>query len=105
MLLPSLSKDSFNTHVLQETKLPVFVLFTAPWDVNSHPTASFLFSLFPQHILSAYSVNFDTERELVSTYSIRQLPIVMVFYKGELIHTCRTVDNSDVMEAIMVKIK
>jgi thioredoxin-like negative regulator of GroEL len=75
----------------------VILFFHAPWDTPGLKTAKFLRSegLIPQEP-KIFSVDYDTERELVQKFSVRELPQVFCLKSGEVIgqtDVCETVEQ------------
>ena len=85
-----LSFKDFNKEVRDDLGT-VILYFTAPWDTPGLKTASFLRSTNLE--IKIFSVDYDTERELVSQFSIRELPSIYCLKNGQVnsfAYSCET---------------
>jgi len=60
----------------------VILFFTAPWAIPALKTASFLRSSNLE--IKIFSVDYDSQRELVSLFSVRELPFVYCLRNGQV---------------------
>ncbi len=79
-----------DVNAISESQGVVVVVFTAPWDLSFVPIKNFLES---KPDLKVFTVDFDTDREIVHTYSVLQMPHIMVFKDGGLINVYNNLED------------
>ena len=98
-----LTNSQYQTEV-QNYPGSVILLFTALWDNAGIKTRVFLNSL-PLSNVKIFSVDFDTERELVTKFSVRQLPEIYGLKAGEIMYigpVCETeAEYKDILDTIL----
>ena len=82
----SVNKDSFDTEVLQQSKL-VLVDFWAEWCGPCKQIAPTLEELAEKYSknLSVCKIDVDSNRELALQYNVRSIPSLMIFKNGEMV--------------------
>jgi thioredoxin-like negative regulator of GroEL len=77
----------------------VILFFTATWATPAIKTRNFLQS--SNLNIQIYSVDYDTERELVDKYSVRDIPIVYFIVNGVVQNFAYSVENENDLKVLI----
>jgi thioredoxin-like negative regulator of GroEL len=78
----------------------VILFFTSPWDTPGLKTAKFLRS-FVKDGVKIFSVDYDSERELVQKFSVRVLPILFSLKAGEVVSTVSVCETPEQLQNLL----
>jgi thioredoxin 1 len=95
--MPSLTDEQAFKHEVLQSSLPVVVHFWAPWCGVCRMIEPTLQHLVRESnsCLKLVGVNADENLKLASAYKITNLPTVLLFKEGKLLHRLDRVDRKD----------
>lgn len=98
------SDDSFNSAVLNSS-MPVLVEFGADWSAPCRQVLSALEELSLQYHGRFLIAKIDTDKNIGTSqrYSIKQLPVLIVFKNGQVCETVSGVRSKTQLEALLNK--
>lgn len=99
--MTTLTKANYDSNV-KNLKDAFVIVFTAPWDDVGIKTVNFLKTVTN---LEVFSVDFDSERELVQQYSVRRLPLVFLVKSGVTAASAPTCESPADLDKLLGNIK
>jgi thioredoxin-like negative regulator of GroEL len=92
-----LTFKNYNSEV-QDFPGTVILFFHAPWDTPGLKTARFLETVKD---IKIFLVDYDTERELVQKFSVRELPIVYCLRAGQTVSVCSGCETPEQLKGLI----
>lgn len=97
-MLTTITHQNFNEQVLYNTK-PVFVLFSSSECSPCTDIAPEIEKLSEQHSAVFFAkVNADKEEQLLTNFMVYNLPTILIFFNGRVIHKEVGVDTETINE-------